>query len=95
MRSKILVALALAAVALAGAAVAATQIPGEDGIIHGCRKVENGTLRVIGANARCRAGERRLNWNQRGGSTSSDRAMATRCFCPPERPMPRSPTVVS
>jgi lamin tail-like protein len=64
MRSKILVALAIAAVALAGAAVAA--IPDGDGVIHACRKVDGGALRVVARASACRSGERALAWNQRG-----------------------------
>jgi Lamin Tail Domain len=64
MRSKILVALAIAAVALAGAAVAA--IPDGDGVIHACRKVDGGALRVVARASACRSGERSLAWNQRG-----------------------------
>ena len=30
-----------------------------------------------------------------GGSCASARAIAVRCFCPPERLMPRSPSMVS
>ena len=66
MRSKILAALAVAVVALAGAAVAATQIPDGNGVIHGCRKVDGGALRVVARSSACRSGERSLNWNQRG-----------------------------
>jgi lamin tail-like protein len=64
MRSKILVALAIAAVALVGAAVAA--IPDGDGVIHACRKVDGGALRVVARASACRSGERALAWNQRG-----------------------------
>jgi hypothetical protein len=64
MRSKILVALAIAAVTLAGAAVAA--IPDGDGVIHGCRKVDGGALRVVARASACRSGERPLAWNQQG-----------------------------
>jgi hypothetical protein len=64
MRSKILVALAIAAVALAGAAAAA--IPDGDGVIHACRKVDGGALRVVARASACRSGERSLAWNQRG-----------------------------
>ena len=64
MRSKILVALAIAAVVLAGAAVAA--IPDGDGVIHACRKVDGGALRVVARASACRSGERSLAWNQRG-----------------------------
>ena len=66
MRSKILVALAIAAVALAGAAVAA--IPDGDGIIHACRKVDGGALRVVARASACRSGERALAWTLRGAA---------------------------
>jgi Lamin Tail Domain len=66
MRSKILVSLAVALVALAGATVAATQIPDAKGVIHACRKVDGGALRVVARSGWCRASERPLSWNQRG-----------------------------
>lgn len=75
MRSKILVALAIAAVALAGAAVAA--IPDGDGVIHGCRKVDGGALRVVARASACRTGERSLAWNQRGARGPAGPAGAT------------------
>ena len=64
MRSKILVTLAIAAVGLAGVALAA--IPDRNGVIHACRKVEGGALRVVAKASACRSGERALAWNQRG-----------------------------
>ncbi|HUC34701.1 MAG TPA: hypothetical protein VMR48_03305, partial [Gaiellaceae bacterium] len=64
MRSKILVALAIAAVAVAGAAYAA--IPDGNGVIHACRKLEGGALRAVAKASACRSGERALAWNQRG-----------------------------
>jgi len=64
MRSKILVALAIAGAVLAGAAVAA--IPDGDGVIHGCRKVNGGALRVVAKASACRSSERPLAWNQTG-----------------------------
>ena len=64
MRSKIFVALAIAAVAVAGAALAA--IPDGNGVIHACRKVDGGALRVVANASACRHGERSLAWNQRG-----------------------------
>lgn len=64
MRSKILVALAIAGVAVAGAAFAA--IPDGNGVIHACRKVNGGALRVVAKASACRSGERSLPWNQRG-----------------------------
>ena len=64
MRSKILVALAITAVAVAGTALAA--IPDGNGVIHACRKVDGGALRVVAKASACRHGERALAWNQRG-----------------------------
>ena len=64
MRSKIFVALAIATVALAGAAFAA--IPDEDGVIHACRKVDGGALRAVAKASACRSSERALAWNQKG-----------------------------
>jgi hypothetical protein len=61
MRSKILVAFAIAAVALAGVALAA--IPDRNGVIHACRKVDGGALRVVAKASACRSGERALAWN--------------------------------
>ena len=66
MRSKIFAALAIAAVAVAGAALAA--IPDGNGVIHACRKVEGGALRVVAKASPCRHGERSLAWNQRGAT---------------------------
>jgi hypothetical protein len=53
------------AVAAAGVAFAGG-IPGPDGVIHGCRKVEGGALRAVRAGVHCRVGERALRWNVRG-----------------------------
>ena len=64
MRSKIFVALAIAAVALAGAALAA--IPDGNGVIHACRKLDGGALRAVAKASACRSGERALAWNQQG-----------------------------
>ena len=66
MRSKILVVFAIAAVALAGVALAA--IPDRNGVIHACRKVDGGALRVVAKASACRSGERALAWNQRGAA---------------------------
>jgi hypothetical protein len=54
-----------AAVAAAGVAFAGG-IPGPDGVIHACRKVEGGALRAVRAGVHCRAGERALRWNVKG-----------------------------
>ena len=85
MRSKILVALAIAAVAVAGAALAA--IPDGNGVIHACRKVDGGALRVVAKASACRSGERALAWNQRGAAGRP--ARARRPSGPRARPGPR------
>lgn len=53
--------LVAAAVALAGAAPTTT-----DGVIHACRKVDNGRLRVVGAGVLCKRSEQALSWNVAG-----------------------------
>jgi hypothetical protein len=54
-------ALVLASVGGAYAATGSTPT-----VIRGCYAKQNGQLRVIAADARCRNGERRLDWNQQG-----------------------------
>jgi hypothetical protein len=61
----------LAAVAVAGVALAEGGIPGPDGVIHACRKVDGGRLRAVAAGVNCRAGERALRWNVQGVSGST------------------------
>src|SRR3982751_4522821 len=56
----------LLAVAVAGVALAEGGIPGPDGVIHACRKVDGGRLRAVAAGVSCRAGERALRWNVQG-----------------------------
>jgi hypothetical protein len=47
--------------------IAVASIPGLNGIIHGCRNVTTGALRVINAPTQaCASTERALNWNQAG-----------------------------
>jgi hypothetical protein len=58
----------LAVVAAAGVALAEGGIPGPDGVIHACRKVDGGRLRAVAAGVGCRAGERALRWNVQGAS---------------------------
>jgi hypothetical protein len=58
----------LLAVAAAGVALAEGGIPGPDGVIHACRKVDGGQLRAVRAGANCRAGERSLRWNVQGAA---------------------------
>jgi hypothetical protein len=50
------------------AAVAVAAIPDGQGIIHGCYRKSNGTLRVIdkAKGQHCVTGERALDWNERG-----------------------------
>jgi len=58
--------LALVLVAVAGVALAEGGIPGPDGVINACRKIEGGRLRVVPSVERCRSYERPLRWNVRG-----------------------------
>ena len=51
-------------VALAGVGVAA--IPSSDGTITGCFASKTGALRVVDEKKKCRRGEKRIAWNQRG-----------------------------
>jgi hypothetical protein len=66
-RTWILVAaVALALVAVGGAALAEGAIPGPDGVINACRNIEGGRLRVVPSGMACRTYERPLKWNARG-----------------------------
>jgi hypothetical protein len=58
--------LALVLVAVAGVALAEGGIPGPDGVINACRKIEGGRLRAVPSVERCRSYERPLRWNMRG-----------------------------
>ena len=51
--------------------VAYASIPGPGGVINGCRKNTDGSMRVIDSAATCPSGWTALNWNQTGpqGST--------------------------
>lgn len=59
---------AIAALCLVGvgAGIAWASIPGPDGVIHGCRKNTDGSLRAIDSAATCPSGWTELNWNQTG-----------------------------
>jgi len=59
-------ALALVVVAVAGVTLAEGGIPGPDGVINACRKIEGGRLRAVPSVKRCRSYERPLKWNVRG-----------------------------
>jgi hypothetical protein len=62
------VAVALTALVLTAAGVAAASIPDPGGVIHGCRKNSDGSVRVIDSNAgqTCASGWTALNWSQTG-----------------------------
>jgi hypothetical protein len=66
MNRRIWLCIAVFGAAAASVAVAGSGIPGPDGVIHACRKVEGGALRAVRAGTRCRAGERALRWNVQG-----------------------------
>jgi hypothetical protein len=57
---------ALVATACAGVALAGAGIPGPDGVIKACRKIDGGRLRAVSSFSQCRATERPLKWNVRG-----------------------------
>ena len=74
---RLLLATTLLLALAAGIAYAA--IPGSNGVINGCYQATSGTLRVIGSNptvggGKCSAGEKPLNWSQRGPTGGCDRA---------------------
>jgi hypothetical protein len=54
---------------LAGGGIAWASIPGPDGVIHGCRKNSDGSLRAIDSAAICPNGWTALNWRQSGLSS--------------------------
>jgi hypothetical protein len=66
-----LFAVFVGAAALGVAGVAYATIPGPDGVIHGCYKNGNGTLRVINADAgqACKRGETAIFWTQTDSGT--------------------------
>ena len=61
-------ALACVAVTLAAGGIAYASIPDASGVIHGCYKTNQGTLRVIDTDQgqTCANSESLLNWNQKG-----------------------------
>lgn len=63
-------------VGLCGTSLAASPV-GKDGAIHACYKVKGkpkGTLRVVGAQKRCKRGERKVVWNAAGQGGQSGAA---------------------
>jgi hypothetical protein len=64
---RLLIAAAVAAVTFGIASAVQASIPDANGLIHGCYKTNNGSLRVIdSASSSCAASETPLNWSQRG-----------------------------
>lgn len=65
---KLLIVLIVAAGLTGVGAVAYASIPGSDGVVHGCRKNSDGSVRVIDSDAgqTCVNGWTVLNWNQAG-----------------------------
>lgn len=76
MRKTITFLAMFAAVLGLGVAVAYASIPGPDGVIHGCRKNSDGSLRVIDSTATCPNGYTVLNWQQ-GGITGYEIVTST------------------
>lgn len=67
-RRVVVLALGLVAIAFAVAGIAYASIPSANGVIHGCYKTNQGTLRVIDTEQgqACSNSEAPLDWNQRG-----------------------------
>jgi hypothetical protein len=67
-KQRITVGLAVLACALGATAVVKASIPDGGGVIHGCYKTNQGTLRVIDTalGQTCSNGETALNWSQTG-----------------------------
>jgi hypothetical protein len=55
-------------VALGGTSYAVTtkKLVGRDGRVNACVKTKTGTARLVVEGARCRKGEQRVTWSQRG-----------------------------
>src|SRR4051794_16113944 len=51
---------------LAGGAMAVGAIPGSNGTINGGYAKKTGNLRVVSASSKCKKGETRISWNQKG-----------------------------
>jgi hypothetical protein len=62
MRKRLAIILGIAAVFVLVAGAAWASIPGPDGVIHGCRKNTDGSLRAIDSAATCPSGWTALNW---------------------------------
>jgi hypothetical protein len=55
---------ALLVALLVGAGIAYASVPGPGGVINGCRKNSDGSMRVIDSTATCPNGYTALNWRQ-------------------------------
>jgi hypothetical protein len=53
-------------IVLGGGAYAATRLVGQDGRITGCVNKRSGAARIVAPGKKCKRGEKRINWNQRG-----------------------------
>ncbi len=53
-------------VALGGGALAVVRAPSRTGRISACFVARSGHIRLVNSTTRCRRGERKLTWNQRG-----------------------------
>jgi Lamin Tail Domain len=68
---------ALVVTACAGVALAEAGIPGPDGVINACRKIDGGRLRAVARTSHCRPSERPLKWNVQGPAGPAGAAGAT------------------
>lgn len=66
MKKFVVVATAVVAGVALGGGIAYASIPGPDGVIHGCRKNTDGSVRVVDSTASCPSGFTALNWSQTG-----------------------------
>lgn len=55
-------------VAGAGTAYAATSAAAPPPVIHACKANRGGAVRIVGRTVRCKRGETRVTWNQRGAA---------------------------
>src|SRR4051812_32887088 len=56
----------LAFVVLGGGTLALAAIPSSSGALTACSKKQGGAVRIIDERKKCKRGERRLTWNQKG-----------------------------
>lgn len=86
MRRKLTVVIALVFSALLVAGIAYASIPGPTGVINGCYKNTDGSLKVIDSTATCPNGYTALNWNQtgpQGPGLANVHTTTTRCTIAP------------